>query len=258
MKNHFSLRRFGLLFRKHTVEHYKSYLMSLVVLVGAMVLLMSVFMYLTKSPLKIDYQAMFFVFFLLVAGTVFTSTVFTDLGDKRQTIAALTLPASSLEKYLVGWVYSFPIFLLVFILTFYAVVSLLIGMDSRVADGPEYVSLFSEDKKLYLAFLFFAVLHAASLVGAIFFNKGHFIKFAFIGFIAFFLLFTLNNQLLEGMLDQELISSYPFGKVMLQEDNQLFSIAIPSQQEDLFWLVPVVLAIIVWATAYFKLKEKQV
>src|ERR1700748_3583700 len=98
MNNIFNLNRFGRLFIKHTAEHYKNYLMSLIVLIGILVLSGSFLVYMIKIPIDKGFQTAMFMATLVLAGSFFTSTVFADLGDKKKAIGVLTLPASHFEK----------------------------------------------------------------------------------------------------------------------------------------------------------------
>ena len=94
MKKTFSMNRFGRLFKKHTNEHYRNYLMSLAVLVGVMILGGSFLVYMVDVQLDKNLQTFLFFTILLLAGTIFTSSVFADLGDRRKAIVWLTLSAS--------------------------------------------------------------------------------------------------------------------------------------------------------------------
>ncbi len=124
MKKTFSLNRFGRLFKKHTKEHYRNYLMSIAVLVGVMILGGSFLVYMADVQLDKNIQTFLFFTIMLLAGTIFTSSVFADLGEKKKAIAWLTLPASHFEKYLVAWIYSFLLFIIVYTLIFYLAISL--------------------------------------------------------------------------------------------------------------------------------------
>src|ERR1700748_3710370 len=107
MNQVFSFKRFGILLRKHTVENFRGHVMSLFVLMAILVTVMLAISYAAGVPLRDDQiisgQAVIFVVFLFAAGTLFTSTMFTNLGDKRKAIATLTLPCSTFEKFFVGW-----------------------------------------------------------------------------------------------------------------------------------------------------------
>ncbi|MGZ3778849.1 MAG: hypothetical protein ACXVAZ_14400, partial [Mucilaginibacter sp.] len=116
MNDIFDPTRFSRLFIKHTVEHYKNYLMSLGVLIGVLSLGIGFFTYINNDePMSMPIQTGAFAIVLLLAGTMFTSTIFADMGDKKKSISALSLPASHFEKYLVAWIYSFVLFQVVFL-----------------------------------------------------------------------------------------------------------------------------------------------
>ncbi|WP_018479014.1 hypothetical protein [Pontibacter roseus] len=258
MKNQFSFRRFGLLFRKHASEQYKSYLMALAVLAGVLTLILGMLTYVWGVKLDAKLQSLFFMLFLLGAGTVFTSTVFSNLGNPKKAIAFLTLPASSLEKFLVGWVFSFPAFLLAYIPTFYLIAAVVIGAVGDGSGEAEMFSLFGENSNLPQMLLMYAFLNAVALVGGIFFQKGQFIKTAFLLFVFFFVLLLLNKLLLQALLGHDIQSAIPFGGVKLLEDRQLFTIGLQGEDSPLQWVASIGLVVMLWAAAYFKLKEKQV
>ena len=90
MNKIFNPVRFGKLFVKHTTEHYKGYLMALGVLIGVMVLGGSFLVYMNDAPLSRAAQSVLFLGILLLAGTIYTSTIFADLGEKKKAIAYLT------------------------------------------------------------------------------------------------------------------------------------------------------------------------
>ena len=114
MSQFFNISRFGRLFSKHTTEHGGGYLLATGVLLGGIGLVLGFVAYLTPGPLVPDMQAVVFSMGLLAAGAFFTSTVFALFGNNRQATAALLLPASHWEKYLVGWLYSLPVFTAVY------------------------------------------------------------------------------------------------------------------------------------------------
>ena len=183
MNEVFSFRRFRRLFVKHTIEHYRTYLMSVAVLAGVLLLGGSFLFYMMSDPPDPGFQTAMFGMLLLLAGTLFTSTVFSDFGDKNKAIPALTLPATTLEKFLVGWLYSYPIFLVVYTAAFYLAV---LGLSSSKhwGAGQHFYMLNLRQPGIDILFLVYSVLHGVSLFGAISFRKQHFIKTGFAFFIA--------------------------------------------------------------------------
>lgn len=256
MKNHFNLRRFGLLFRKHTSEHLKSYLMALGVLVGALFIVIGWAAYINRSALSLNIQGTLFTFFLIGSGTIFTSTVFSNLSDKKRAIATLMLPASQFEKFLVGWIYSFVLFLLLFTGAFYLVDSLVLSLQ---AEPGELINIFAYNNLAFAMVGIYSLLHGVAIWGAIAFEKLSFIKTAF-GFLIFLLLLTLlNNAALEWMLGRDLNSSVPFSQVSYQEQNKFFFLQLrTSKVENMEKIVPICLACLLWLAAFMRLKEKEI
>ncbi len=194
MNKIFNPVRFGRLFIKHTTEHYKGYLMALGVLIGVMVLGGSFLVYMIDAPLDHSTQSGLFLVILLIAGTIFTSTIFADLGDKKKAIAYLTLPASHFEKYLVAWLYSFLVFLVIYTVSFFFVALFLLNVKHVPGQAGGVINLL---QKQHLQFgLIYAFLHAIAFWGAIYFNKLHFIKTGFVFFVFMGLLILFNKIML--------------------------------------------------------------
>lgn len=258
MNNQFNLNRFARVFRKHTAEHIRWYLIATAVLTGGLTLIFGFLAYMENQPINEKIQGVIFIFGLLGSGSVFTSTVFAHLGDKRTAIAALIIPASHFEKYLVGWMYSLLIFLPVYIASFYLVVTVILNLDHSGADPVRIVNVFARENQLYFAFLFYALIHGVSIWGSVFFEKLHFIKTAFAFITVFLLVIFVNFHWLEVLFDKDLGTTIPFSNVGFQDKNNFYMVKLPTSERSIFGLLPVVLAFILWLAAYFRLTEKQI
>jgi hypothetical protein len=257
MNKTFNAKRFGRLFIKHSTEHYKSYGMSLFALVGVMLLGGSFLVYMTGARMDINNQWVLFTMILLLAGTIFTSTIFADLGDKKKAIPWLMLPASHFEKFLVAWIYSFVVFIITYTLSFYLVALFVLSIKPLDGSPPEMFNISSNHAlQIYMVYAF---LHGVAICGAIYFEKLHFIKTAFIFFISLGILILMNKMLLGTMLGRNVEAASPFSNLRFAENGQVHDIMLSSNQQGINsnYLV-MVLAVIFWVAAYFRLKEKQV
>lgn len=258
MNNSLSINRLGNLFRKHTAEHYKSYLMSLIVLIGVLTIWISFVNLLRREPMPVDMQFDTFMFLFLFAGTLFTSTVFSDLDDQKNAIASLTLPASTFEKYFVKWFYSYIIFQVLFVGVFFMVMQPLQNLFQLRLHDKTNVNLLYE-QSLGNVFLAYTILHAIGMWGAIFFKKLHFIKTAFVSLIAFVVFVITNRQIMEATLGIKVFNAIPFTQVVFEENKKYIHIELQDDtSHNLLIMLVLVIAIIFWAAAYFRLKEKQV
>jgi hypothetical protein len=250
------MNRFGRLFKKHTKEHYRNYLMSVIVLVGVMILGGSFLIYMAEVPLDKNLQTFLFFTILMLAGTIFTSSVFADLGDRRKAIGWLTLPASHFEKYLVAWIYSFLILIVAYTLIFY--LAIFIAIHLQHVHGRPQVILNVFDKEILPIYLVYAFLHAISFFGAVYFEKLHFIKTAFTFFIVLALLIVINTGLLNVLLGRRIDSSLPFGYTRFGDNGQAVDIKLSGHDNPYLLYLIIILTLIFWVSAYFRIKEKQV
>ncbi|KAA3437807.1 hypothetical protein [Rufibacter hautae] len=258
MKTQFSFTRFWWLFRKHTAENIKYYLLCAAVLIGLLVLFMGFLIMVETSPMTTDKQGVIYVFMLLAAGPIFTSTIFAHLGDKRKAIASLTLPASHFEKYLVGWIYSYVIFQVVYIACFFLVASILLPLDDWRGQEYEIMSLYSNEDGQITGLNLFFFLHSVTFLGSIFFEKWQFIKTAFIIIIIGLVVTLVNKTILQSLLGHTLDDAFPFSNLYFSEAGEYFQLRFPEKQEYILGLVLLGTSLLLWTSAYFRLREKEV
>lgn len=253
----FRLARFGRLFGRHTAEHLPAYLMTAAVGAGGMLVVLGFLAYVQGSAPGVGVQRGLFTLFLLGGCTIFTSTVFAQFGDKRRASVALLLPASHLEKFLVAWVYSLPVFLLAFVPLFYLADAAAVYAGLAPGQTPELLDLVAARRDLAGTFGLLTALHAAWLWGSIRFEKKHFVKTGFAALLLLGGLSLVNFQVLKRLVGAELLPAVPFADLRLMEGKQFYSIALPDAQGPWLALVPLGLAALLWAAAYCRLTEKQ-
>ena len=230
--------------------------MSVTVLVGVMLLGGGFLVYMADVELDKNLQTFFFFTIMLLAGTIFTSSVFADLGDRKKAIAWLVLPASQFEKYLVAWIYSFFLFIIVYTMIFY--LALFTALNIQHVHTHRMVILNIFEKQILQMFLVFAFLHAIAFFGAVYFEKLHFIKTAFAFFIIIAALILLNKGLLSVFTGKSVDMSPPFNNMRFEEVGQTVDIKIEKQNAPYILYLLVILTFIFWVATYFRLKEKQV
>jgi len=258
MNNFFSLKRFCRLFVKHTAEHYRTYLMSIAVLIGVIVLGGSFLVFVIQEVPDTGLQTAVFNILMLIAGTLFASTIFADFGDKNRSIQALTLPASSFEKFLVGWIYSYPIFLIVYTGVYYLAV---MGLGAtKHWEANQHFTLFSlQQAEILVVFVIYSILHAIAIFGAILFRNIHFIKTGFIFFIGIGALMIVNTLFLKLLTGLSIIKlAIPFGFLNFNVGQKYYSISTEGPGSQFVLIILAAVAILIWVAAYYRLKEKQV
>jgi hypothetical protein len=231
--------------------------MSLVAMIGVMLLGGSFLVYMVGARMDKKDQSALFMVILLLAGTIFTSTIFADLGDKKKAIPWLLLPASHFEKFLVAWIYSFVVFIIIYTLSFYMVAMVILSIKPLDGYPPEMFDIsHSHALEMYMVYAF---LHSVAICGAIYFEKLHFIKTAFVFFISLGILILINKMLLGAMVGRNVEVAPPFGSLRFTDNGQVNDIMLSYKQNsiNIDYLV-MVLAVIFWTAAYFRLKEKQV
>lgn len=254
MSQLFNLSRFGRLLRKHTTEHFSSYLLQAAALFGGLLLVIGGLSYLMHSPPSQTGQAVLYFFGLMGSGFFFASAAFREYGAGRQAATALTLPASQLEKYLVAWFYSLPVFLVVFTATFFAADWLVMELSALRGPGGQLINPMEGGKDLRDILFLYLLVHSVALWGSIYFRKLQLVKTACAGLAALVLLFVGNYAAMNLLLATKVQFSNPFGSVVLPQGRPIF---LPADQTLWLPLLPLALAALLWVAAYFRLTEKQ-
>ncbi|MBD2724215.1 hypothetical protein [Hymenobacter armeniacus] len=259
MSQFFSISRFGRLFSKHTAEHGRGYLLATGVVLGLLALWLATSVNGSAvEPLPVGNQIGAFVTGLLLVGLLFTSSVFAPLGDKRQATAALMLPASTWEKFLVGWCYVLPVFLTVYVSGFFLVDALVLHFAAGPGKIAKLLPLFSQESKLYYILVGYAVLSSGFLWGSIFFQKQHFVRTAFAGLLGAVALVLANTMLAKILLKPSLDMVMPFSNVTFQEGQKWYSVSVAPAYNGWVQWVMLGLMLLAWAGAFARLKEKEI
>lgn len=258
MNELFSFPRFWRLFVKHTMEHYRTYVMAVAVLTGALLLGGAFLFYMMPDPPDVGLQSIMFANLLIIAGTIFASTTFNDYGQDGTAIPALTLPATPLEKFLVGWIWSYPIYIFVYLNVFY--VSLYgLGSGRHWASWQHFQVLDLDKYHLEVITVLFSVLHAIALLGSIYFNGLAFIKTAFGFFVGLAILIVFNLVLLKLMTGLHAIrTGVPFGTLDFSLKGRTYAVFLQGWNHSGILAIMMAITVLLWTTAFFKLKEKQV
>lgn len=258
MGNVFSLGRFTQLFVNHTVANYRMYLMSLGVLMGVIFLVMVYAASGNDFLISVNAQQAYFSIFLFLGVSIFTTGIFSILGDKRKAIAYLLLPASNLEKLLVAWLYSFLIFHILYIAGFYFVDFIILSMSKKGANETTMMTLGGPGFSYQTMLFAFAWVHSMSFFGAVFFKRLHFIKTALIVFVCALIFTSLNKVLVNLLIGADVTSIEPFGGLMIREGKESYYL---EELEMVKVVAPYLtggVSLLLWIGAYFKLKETEV
>ncbi|WP_316793837.1 hypothetical protein [Pedobacter frigoris] len=258
MNNTFSFSRFAKLSKRHAVAHYKPYLMSLLIMIATLFLFLGYASTTQNSFFGIEQYSVFMIL-LFTLGAIFTSGIFSEFSNPSKSISFLMLPGSSLEKWLVGWLYSFLIFLVVYIMAFYLTDVIVVNISNTFSKHPQkLMNLFDPELHFWRDLMMFTLIHSLSLFGALFFNKHHFLKIATLFVIFYIGLIFLNASFLNVFISKDISAGGLFSEISLNENKSYYAVqASDLIKSSLPYLLFVVTSLI-WTAAYYKLKEKEV
>lgn len=265
MNQQFALHRFNLLLQLDLAENKKTYLITAGLILGLLLLLM------LPMAIASEYSGVYLglhVFAMalsLLAGSFFSSTLFNKYSSPNQGMAALMVPASKLEKFLVPFlvhlVYAVGICLIYWAFHFgfvYLGNSRLLSVGSGIPHHYLYRAAPYEIVRFFSYLYFFIV--AATFTGSIYFSKNAYIKTAAICLAAVFAVF-LVNMLVARFLTNHDLRPLPFGEWRFMDPNlggRMFNVEFPEPVQGLIWAGLLVVLPGLWYLAYLRLKEKEI
>ncbi|SDE99492.1 hypothetical protein [Chitinophaga filiformis] len=270
--NVFSAGRFGLYMRKHLIDNYRIYGMSVIVLTVLLIiiLLFNLSDNFRVQPVISRLMPLYFMG-LFLTGLIFTSLSFSELANKSQGIDYLLFPASQLEKYLSTLVVTTIGFLLIYHFAFYLAY---LGIDGVLAlrTGHHMENdLRREFSKDYVKYIYYGwfITQAVMLLGTIYFQKYSFIKTVFLFMIFLLSLYFLNTLFAYIFFGSRMVGwngQFPFIgiNVMLGEhpseyapQTHKFLMLPPNVRDGLLFFAKYLVTPMLWTLAYMRLRDKE-
>ena len=276
VNNTLNAGRFGAYFKKHLVDNYRFYLMSIVVLTG-LILLLLIFVGLTETHFSRYSDLLpFYLVGLYISGLIFTSISFNELGNKPRGIDYLLLPASHLEKFLTTLLITTIGFLLVYHLAFFLAVQVL-DTIVRIRYGAimeNDLTKFSEKDIWQWNYYIWVIAQSLFLLGAVYFHKYSLIKTVFFFFVFVLSLYLVNALFVQFFFHKQMAdwrAHFPFVGVNIELPQQpavngdtgthyrFVLLMIPENMQNvLLFMVKYLLAPMLWTIAYFRLRDKEI
>lgn len=250
MENTFQVSRLGKLFNKYMRENLKFYAGCALVF---MALQTSVYFFNLNAShdflIKYEDQAVFFAIGMYLGLFIITVISFTDYNHPRSIFPAIMLPASIFEKYILRW------FITLIGFTVVAWVLYHLTQSFFSAYLPRTFFLWHLDGNIIRwGLLIYALVHSVAFLGAISFKKRTVVSTALVTFITFLLFIYLNHRL--TLMDGSSIP-FPFLPLNINTAEGPAKVAVENNETWAFASIAVV-TVILWVTAYFKLKEREV
>lgn len=263
MNDIFSFRRFGFFFKKTLMDRP----LQMFGLCGLALVIAFLLYVILKTIAGFDQaQNVAFIVGLVGCGTFLASFVFNYFGANASGSSYLTLPASSLEKWLTGVLIAgvlFPALFLVFfhLIDYFFVSSYHASLDPK---GPFYKQLYEEVNVFPLngfvaskAYIMFLNATGAMLVGSLYFNKAAFIKVALI-VSGLYIGGHILNQFIAKAIFDKVDRALPYYCVFIPVGKEFGKVLLPdfaSKIVDICMLY--IMPAIFWLVSLIRLREKE-
>ena len=250
----FNLKRMQSLFRRQWALSAKSWRIAMIGSVGINLAISMLILFAGSNPeaaLQSLKTSLFITF--LITGMVFTSLAFKELQEPTTSVSFLTLPASNFEKYLTGWLFTFPSYSIVSYIL-YQMSYLFISLLAFAAYGTSPALVSIPWNELGIIFMVLFIVHSVFFLGGVWFKKMAFFKTLLVLFVISmvhnFWVFIWARLLMpiSDLSEKEFVIS----GVPISNADELSHTAI--------WVLKsflILISIMCLITAYFKLKERE-
>lgn len=256
----FSFDRLRLLIYKHAVENWKLYIISFIV--------MSIPIYFSNSTMDRQKNVPFFsayIFFMIVTGGVYTGMFFTKWTDKAKGSTYILLPALAFEKIALVFFCTVLIFVPLYTSVFYLESLLLTqiyypgGEMLFMEQAGEHSNLYTFVSEAIVSYLFFQSLF---LLLHIWLKNRQTVRVLIYLAFSYLVVIMCNGLYIQrfsgnrgafviekSVLFPVTVSYSGFGDYTLFTSTLIAGISIP---------VIVIITILIYMAAYYKLKEKEI
>jgi len=217
-----------------------------------------------------EFLQVWYPILLILGGSLFTSSLFSELNNQQSGQIFLTLPASNLEKYASKWLMSTIGIVLWITITFWLFQLILgfvtstfygYGLDTLSVFGEPYgIGMYGESFSVnWVIIQIYIATSSIYFLGAIAFRKYEFFKTVLATF-----LFNLVIALISAgvfylvMYDFLPQNNNHFHSVHVEMGEGFRHFAADYGLQILIFIGQFVIPIILWTAAYFKLKEAEV
>ncbi|ELR72015.1 hypothetical protein C900_02010 [Fulvivirga imtechensis AK7] len=250
MSRYFDISRFWLLLKLEVFRSRKGILMTFVIVFGMLFFIGLLLDIAVDSHKRLYEHTENYIFSLLAGGFVLSSLAFNDLGNSLKRYHYLTLPASTLEKFVCMWLLTSVGWMGLFTLTYFIYALIANPIGELLFAGVAFEPFNPLDDFAVNTMKYYFILHGIFLVGATHF-KGYVLpKTLFVLVLFGAAIGTLAYFILKGVFlsDHECLG---------YECELLDEIVAHRFWMIIKWVFLWVLAPFCWVTAYIGLKEQE-
>ncbi len=248
-----SLKRIYLLIRRYITLNAKATLIALGGISGFLLLIILVQTYASGQVIYSGFVKTFWAIFFF-GGFILTSRIFHELHSPEKSYQYLSLPASTLEKFLSRWLLSSLIYMVVTFLVL-GLIGLLGGGLGAGLFGVQFHPL----NPLQLDFIQLAgtywVMQSVFLLGACHFRGHNFLKTLLALFLIGVFIAIFTSLMTKFIMAGQWPEHGGFEPEYFQQVPAFFTVTLPAIAKTFFWYLMAPFFLIV---SYFKLKERQV
>lgn len=247
----FNITRLGLLLKRHFLVSGKKYITGIAIGTGVVFMISLLALVLGGAATMSQFYATFYATYI-IGGVIVSSMAFSEINRPETGYQLMTLPASSLEKFVSTWLFTSVVYSLlsfVFVVLSAVAFSLLRMLNFSIEGDIWSLAQMGE------AFLQYFVGNTLFLAGAAAFSRNAFFKtlLCFVVVFAFMVIYSLVLGKVLGFTDLASGNSSGIGFALNESSfNGMFK-----NSENVSVIVNVFLAVYFLLLGFFKFKERE-
>lgn len=251
LKNHFELSRFWLLLKMELFKSRKGVLMTFVIVFGMLFFLDFLLSNFIEKGKLVHEHTGSYTFPLIVGGCILSSLAFGGLGSPLKRHQFLTLPVSSLERFLCMWLLTTVGWITFFTIT-YTVYAVAVNQVGQIMfNDVEFRAFEPFGENTLTSVRYYFVLQGIFLAGAVY-SRGYALPKTLFALVVFFLVCGMLGYLIlkDVFMTEHECNGYDCVLLKGIDVHPVWAAA-----QWMFWWV---LAPLTWVATYVGLKDQEV
>lgn len=234
-------------------------IIAAIIIVALLTMMLPITMFDGFIPILTVPPFMALILVVLFGGSLYTTQLFTKYGPPSTGTSALTVPASTFEKFLSALILHILFASLLMGLYLYLQIWTVDYANSKIPEGSQKYGRFPQDVIAYFVGLYM-ITQGLTFLGSLYFPNSAYAK-TLITFAVVFILIAILHLILANQFANypSSLRSFPLtGWTIANYKTGQYSVEPTTTTQNFIYTIPVITLLACYVITYFRLKEKEI